>query len=147
MTSSYERELVNRLRELGWYAQRAGSSGSATNAALPDVLAAKEFADGTFAGWAIEHKTADKDRLVYVTAEKAEQLEEINDRTGFTPKVGLRWKGDTNVYLRTPDEDCYRTDEGNLRFRAEQRSDWPGEILRKPRDGGLTNTALPTPVR
>lgn len=35
-----ERKLVRWFRENGWYAQRTGASGSSTDMALPDVVAA-----------------------------------------------------------------------------------------------------------
>lgn len=102
----YERMLVNELVDEGWFAMRAGSSGSATDNDLPDVIAGNE---GN--GYAIELKFS-ADSKVWIDEEKMDGLQFVAYQMGATPLAVGRFKGDTTFYAWTPSA-CGRTDSGS----------------------------------
>jgi len=140
--SRYERELVNRFRENDWGALRLPSSGSATDADLPDVLAGekcdwrdwldpisdelnrnrshKSVTDAAAAIGrqsnllAVELKSGQATTL-YVDSEEVAALERFAERWGATPLLGARYTtqgSGTGTYL-VKAEDARETDGGN----------------------------------
>lgn len=106
-----ERELVNRLDDLGFAVMRAPASGSATPRDLPDVLAgnAERF-------YAIEAKSSNGNP-VYLTAEEVKALCYFARNFGAQPRIGVRFDGEDWAFF-DPD-DLYQTDAGNYRVKKE----------------------------
>ena len=106
-----ERELVNRLDELGFAVMRAPASGSATSRELPDVLAG----DGAVF-YAIEVKASAGDPI-YLSGEEVEALVYFARNFGAKPRVGVRFDREDWSFFH-PDE-LHRTDGGNYRVKKE----------------------------
>ncbi len=119
-----ERELVNRLDELGFAVMRAPASGSATERELPDVLAG----DGT-AFYAIEAK-ASAGRPIYLSGEEVEALIYFAQNFGAKPLVAARF--DREAWYCFHPATLYQTDGGNYRVKKETaiESGTPLEALR-----------------
>jgi Holliday junction resolvase len=141
----FERELVNTLDACGYVAMRAPSSGSATERALPDVLAGKAaeaeadhayrsdgwtVADGGFylsvfsESLAIEGKTTSRN-VIYVEPHEVEALVEFAEAFGARPLLGARYKrnGYDRIHYLVPVENAYRTqgeDEGNYAVHKDE---------------------------
>lgn len=115
--SRYERELVNRFRASEWGALRLPSSGSATDADLPDVLAGTTVFFGACSNdylLAVELKSGDATTL-YVDGDEVDALERFAERWGATPLLGARYTtraSETHTYLVRP-ADARQTDGGN----------------------------------
>ena len=128
--SRYERELVNRFRASEWGALRLPSSGSATDADLPDVLAGRGVAQTLTRSHllAVELKAGDATTL-YVDEAEVAALERFADRWGATPILGARFTtqgSETHTYLVRP-ADARRTDGGNYglpRADIDGRAEW-----------------------
>lgn len=126
-----ERALANYAEdEAGWYAQRTGSSGSATDRARPDVIALK--ADRRYDGrlWtravAFEVK-AWADGTGHLDSHEVEELIELAMRAGARPVVAVK------PDLRSHDQwhcfgarELHETDGGNFSVRTV---DLPGQSL------------------
>ena len=106
-----ERELVNRLDDLGFAVMRAPASGSATSRELPDVLAG----DGT-SFYAIEVKASAGDPI-YLSGEEVEALVYFARNFGAKPRIGVRFDRE-DWYVFHPDE-LHLTDGGNYRVKKE----------------------------
>lgn len=106
-----ERELVNRLDELGFAVMRAPASGSATERELPDVLAG----DGT-AFYAIEAK-ASAGRPIYLSGEEVEALIYFAQNFGAKARIGVRFDREDWYFFHPGD--LYTTDGGNYRVKKE----------------------------
>ena len=106
-----ERELVNRLDEVGFAVMRAPASGSATARDLPDVLAGngERF-------FAIEAKSSSGDP-VYIDAEEVESLEFFAENFGASPRIGVRFDEMDWAFFE-PDQ-LYVTEGGNYRVKRE----------------------------
>ena len=100
-----ERELVNRLDEVGFAVMRAPASGSATERDLPDVLAGngEQF-------YAIEAKSSNGDPI-YLDGEEVESLSFFASNFGAEPRIGVRFD-ERNWAFFQPD-DLYVTPAGN----------------------------------
>lgn len=109
--ASRERELVDMLWEEGFGVIRAPASGSATQRALPDILAG----DGS-RYIAVEAKASAKD-VVYIDGDEIESLREFSDRFGARMRVGVRFNNE-NWYFFHP-ADLHITDGGNYRVKRE----------------------------
>lgn len=100
--STYERQLVRLFVDtqeqdgVDWLAQRAASSGSATDAPLPDVT----FASGGLA-FACELKTSGTPR-VYFEKPEVQKLRHFANTYGMIPVVAGRFKGTRAFYLWHP---------------------------------------------
>lgn len=119
----YERELVNELQNAGYFARRAGSSGSGTDAESYDVIAAK---DGSV--YVIELKFVSSGRA-YVDHEKVhgesdeaghDGLLGVARQFGATPLVVARFSGDTTFHAFTPSA-CETTSSGNYVIAKDHR--------------------------
>ena len=106
-----ERELVNRLDEVGFAVMRAPASGSATERDLPDVLAGngEQF-------YAIEAKSSNGDPI-YLDGEEVESLSFFASNFGAEPRIGVRFD-ERNWAFFQPD-DLYVTPAGNYRVKLE----------------------------
>ncbi len=80
-----ERDLVNRLWDVGYAAMRAPASGGATKRPLPDVLAGngKQYL-------AIEVKSTRQEHI-YIDHEKIVNLKEFSQIFGATPYIGAKF--------------------------------------------------------
>jgi len=106
-----ERELVNKLDDVGFAVMRAPASGSATERELPDVLAG----DGdTF--YAIEAKSSAGDPI-YLDGEEVYALVYFSRNFGAKPRIGVRFDRE-DWYFFHPD-DLHQTDGGNYRVKKE----------------------------
>ena len=94
----YERELVNELRNDGWFAMRLAASGGGTDAELPDVLAAKDEQIVV-----IELKFTSSSRIT-VKRSKVDGLRWLANHLGASALIGGRFSGDTDYYFWTPSE-------------------------------------------
>ena len=109
--ASRERELVDMLWEEGFGVIRAPASGSATQRALPDILAG----DGsTYV--AVEAKASAKD-VVYVDGDEIDALREFSERFGARMRVGVRFNNE-DWYFFHPAA-LHVTDGGNYRVKRE----------------------------
>lgn len=124
--SRYERKLVDALQAQGYFARRAGSSGSATEAESYDVIAAK---DGDI--YVIELKFTSS-TSVYIDHEKVHGtntedgprgLTWIADQFGATPLLVARFSGDTTFYAMTPSQAGPPTDGGRYAISESEKSD------------------------
>ena len=106
-----ERELVNRLDEVGFAVMRAPASGSSTERELPDVLAG----DGE-RFYAIEAKSSAGDPI-YLDGAEVEALEFFAEKFGAAPRIGVRF--DQEAWTFFDPADLYRTDGGNYRVKKE----------------------------
>jgi len=128
--SRYERELVNRFRASEWGALRLPSSGSATDADLPDVLAGRGVAQTLTRSHllAVELKSGQSTTL-YVDESEVDALERFADRWGATPLLGARFTtqgSETHTYLVAPAA-ARQTDGGNYglpRADIDGRAEW-----------------------
>ena len=110
-----ERELVNRLDDLGFAVMRAPASGSATERELPDVLAG----DGDVF-YAIEAKSSAGDPI-YLTGEEVEALVYFGQNFGAKPKIGVRFDREDWYFFHPAD--VHQTDGGNYRVKKETALD------------------------
>lgn len=122
--AKWERRLVQALGAAGWFAMRAPSSGSATEADLPDVFAMRYVsvpANYTTIGrrflseiFAIELKSG-KNTTLYVGEDEVDALRTLATTCGASPLLGVRFTSmasPTDHFLLRP-EDARRTDGGN----------------------------------
>jgi Holliday junction resolvase len=116
-----ERELVNRLDELGFAVMRAPASGSATSRELPDVLAG----DGTVF-YAIEVK-ASAEKPIYLDEKEVYDLVYFGRNFGAEPRIGVRF--DEQDWAFFDPEALYRTEAGNYRVKAETALDRGEDLL------------------
>lgn len=107
-----ERELVNRLDDVGFAVMRAPASGSATERDLPDVLAGN---GESF--YAIEAKSSNGDPI-YLDGSEVEALEFFSQNFGAEPRIGVRFDEEDWAFFR-PDE-LYVTEGGNYRVKLEK---------------------------
>lgn len=129
MSSQYERELVNALRDCGFGAVRIGASGSGTDADRADIIAGEAVPGGLGLVldvhsdiWIIEHKTTSAN-VAYADPEEVNAIRREASRWGGRPFVGVRFKGDTAHYLVAP-EDCRMTPSDNF---AVSQDDLPAD--------------------
>lgn len=111
--SRRERELITALQRGGFTTMRAPSSGSATAADLPDLLAG----DGRGSILAIEAKSGGDDNL-YVTHEEVAALVRFGMAFGARPTLAGRWDG-KKEWRMTHADLAYRTRSGNARLQKE----------------------------
>lgn len=115
-----ERKLAALFsNNLGWEAQRAAASGSATDSNLPDVT----FGHGGV-GIAAEEKTT-SDGVIYVRQDEIDGLKAYADAYGMTPAVIGRFKQSSpsisgtdrspRAYYVWHPRDMLRTDAGKYR--------------------------------
>jgi Holliday junction resolvase len=114
--SGKERPLVNAFREAGYAVQRAPSSGSATDADLPDVTIMKRDEPCGYVRtqtWVVEHK-ATSSTTAYYDAEEVEALKRYARKAGATAYLGAYFKtGQRSPHYLVPVEASRRTDGGN----------------------------------
>ncbi|MFB6353296.1 MAG: Holliday junction resolvase Hjc [Halobacteriales archaeon] len=108
-----ERELVNRLDELGFAVMRAPASGSATSRELPDVLAG----DGD-AFYAIEVK-ASAGKPIYLDEKEVYDLVYFGRNFGAQPLVGVRFDREDWYFFDPRGDEVHVTDGGNYRVKKE----------------------------
>lgn len=121
-----ERELSNLLEdEYSWYAQRTGSSGSATDRARPDVIAARsEHPDQRVA--MVEVKAA-TDGAVHLYESEVDELIEAAARAGAEAYVVVRPSFNSHDQWHVFGvHDLHYTDGGNFSVR---QADLPGRTL------------------
>lgn len=106
-----ERELVNRLDEIGFAVMRAPASGSATERELPDVLAG----DGE-RFYAIEAKSSNGNPI-YLDGEEVGALCYFASSFGARPRIGIRF--DEEAWTFFDPDDLYVTDGGSYRVKKE----------------------------
>jgi len=109
--SSRERELVDMFWEAGFGVVRAPASGSATDRALPDLIAGN---DDRYV--AVEAKASGGD-TVYVDGDEVTQLIEFADRFGARARVGVRFDREDWYFFHPGD--LHVTDGGNYRVKKE----------------------------
>lgn len=92
-----ERELSNWLEDTaGWYAQRTGASGAATDRARPDVIACRGHpidtrqVHGVVPEVAMIEAKAWRDATGQLDAAEVDELIEAADRAGGIPLVAVR---------------------------------------------------------
>jgi len=119
--SSRERELVEMLWEEGFGVVRAPASGSATDRALPDLVAGNDDRDLRLA---VEAKASASD-TVYIDGEEVTQLIEFADRFGARARVGVRFDREDWYFFHPGD--LHVTDGGNYRVKK-------GKALREGED-------------
>ena len=107
-----ERELVNRLDEIGFAVMRAPASGGATQRELPDVLAGN---GNVF--YAIEAKSSAGDPI-YLTGEEVEALVYFSQNFGAKPKIGVRFDREDWYFFHPAD--IHQTKGGNYRVKKEK---------------------------
>ena len=107
-----ERELVNRLDDVGFAVMRAPASGSATGRDLPDVLAGNGEAF-----YAIEAKSSSGDPI-YLDGSEVESLIYFSRNFGAAPKVGVRFDREDWYFFHPAD--LHTTDAGNYRVKKEK---------------------------
>jgi len=132
-----ERELSNWLEdEAEWYAQRTGSSGSATDRARPDVIAARREeieVEEKFNNTAVVSYTAmievkaTTDGIVHLDGGEIEDLTEAARRAGAGAWVVVRpsFNSHDQWHVFAPDE-LHKTPSGNYSIR---KTDLPGRTL------------------
>lgn len=108
-----ERELVNRLDELGFAVMRAPASGSATSRELPDVLAG----DGSVF-YAIEVK-ASAGKPIYLDGKEVYDLVYFGRNFGAQPRIGVRFDREDWYFFDPRGEEIHETDGGNYRIKKE----------------------------
>ena len=108
-----ERELVNRLDELGFAVMRAPASGSATSRELPDVLAG----DGTVF-YAIEVK-ASAGNPIYLDEKEVYDLVYFARNFGAEPRIGVRFDREDWYFFDPRGDAIHQTDGGNYRVKKE----------------------------
>jgi Holliday junction resolvase len=108
-----ERELVNRLDELGFAVMRAPASGSATSRELPDVLAG----DGTVF-YAIEVKSSGGNPI-YLDEKEVYDLVYFGRNFGAEPRIGVRFDREDWYFFDPRGDDVHVTDGGNYRIKQE----------------------------
>lgn len=128
--SKAEREFSNWLEdEAGWYAQRTGSSGAATDRARPDVIAAlgdPPVVAGRSRVAMIEVK-AHADGTVHLDESEIEELSEAADRAGAGAWVVIRPSFNSHDQWHVfALHELHETDGGNYSVRKE---DLPGRTL------------------
>lgn len=92
----YERELVNELRNDGWFAMRLAASGSGGPGELPDILAAKDEQIVV-----VELKFT-SDSRISVKRDKVQGLKWLANHLGASALIGARFSGDTDYYFFPP---------------------------------------------
>ena len=107
--ASRERELVDMFWDAGFGVIRAPASGSATERALPDILAGN---DDVYV--AVEAKSSGGD-AVYVEGREVEELLEFSNRFGAKARLGARFDREDWFFFH-PGELHY-TDGGNYRVK------------------------------
>ncbi len=107
-----ERELVNRLDEVGFAVMRAPASGGATQRELPDVLAGNSTVF-----YAIEAKSSSGDPI-YLTGEEVEALVYFSQNFGAKPKIGVRFDREDWYFFHPAD--VHQTKGGNYRVKKEK---------------------------
>lgn len=120
-----ERELSNWLEdEMGWYAQRTASSGSATDRARPDVYASRDEYGTPWGRIAMVEVKSYADGTVTLAAEEIEDLAEAAHRAGaeawVVVKPDLRKHGQWHCYAL---HELHETPSGNYSVR---KVDHPG---------------------
>jgi Holliday junction resolvase len=108
-----ERELVNRLDELGFAVMRAPASGSATSRELPDVLAG----DGRVF-YAIEVK-ASAEQPIYLDEKEVYDLVYFGRNFGAEPRIGVRFDREDWYFFDPRGDEVHVTDGGNYRVKKE----------------------------
>lgn len=106
-----ERELVNRLDEVGFAVIRSPASGSGTGRPQPDILAGngEQF-------YAIEAKSS-SGNPIYIDGEELEALLYFAQNFGARPRVGVRFDREDWYFFHPAD--LYRTPGGNYRVKRE----------------------------
>ncbi len=123
-----ERELSNWLEdEAGWFAQRTGSSGAATDRARPDVIASRAHRHSRWGRVAMIEVKGAADGTVHLDSHEVEDLVEAANRAGAGAWVAIK------PDLRKHDQwhvfgagQLHETDGGNYSVR---KSDLPGQTL------------------
>jgi len=129
-----ERELVNTLRnDFAYGAIRIPSSGSATDADLPDVLAGEcEPGSAGVLGYRVSRALAFEVKKsggdpVYIGKDEADALVRFAQVFGAEPFIAVRWKSneirDTTFYCRHP-YDCHETEKYYRAKREDCVEDW-----------------------
>ncbi|MDZ7700972.1 MAG: Holliday junction resolvase Hjc [Halobacteriales archaeon] len=108
-----ERELVNRLDDLGFAVMRAPASGSATSRELPDVLAG----DGEVF-YAIEVK-ASAEKPIYLDEKEVYDLVYFGRNFGAKPLIGVRFDREDWFFFDPRGDEVHVTDGGNYRVKKE----------------------------
>lgn len=109
---------------------RIPASGAGIDLELPDILVGGHM-DEFDPPIAIEAKASGGDPI-YLTEEEVEALCEFSDRFGASPRIAVRFDGDTTWYFFDPD-DLYTTDSGSYRVKEEDCEDYLFK-LRRPED-------------
>jgi Holliday junction resolvase len=120
--SDHERRLCKILRDGGWHAHRAPTSGGGTDADLPDL----SFGQGGLS-FCLELKSS-QEATIYVQERELFELKSYALAFGQRPILGTRWKGRRAFDIWNP-TDLHRTDGGNYRI---DRSDAPAFVFRDP---------------
>jgi Holliday junction resolvase len=110
--SSRERELVDMFWEADFGVVRAPASGSATDRALPDLVAGN---DERYV--AVEAKASASD-TVYIDGDEVTQLIEFADRFGARARVGVRFDREDWYFFHPGD--LHVTDGGNYRVKKDK---------------------------
>ena len=108
-----ERELANLFRDNDWFSTRIGSSGSATSAELPDLIAAK---DGNVIVTELKYTSSD---IAYYKEDKIDGLIWLAEEIDAKPYLSVRFKHDKTFYA-IPPEMSSRTDDDNYRISKEE---------------------------
>lgn len=125
MGDSREREMVNACLDRMHGAIRIPSSGSSTDADLPDVLAS---IDGAL--FAIEEKYRTANKRCYVGAEEAEALRRFASRWHAVPVLAVRYSTrldgvDTADWFVCHVDVPETTDSGSLKLHHSTAKEWP----------------------
>jgi len=126
--SKAERELSNWLEdEAGWYAQRTGSSGAATDRARPDVIAARTEPPITRSRVAMIELKAAADGTAHIDESEIHELAEAANRAGAGAWVVIRpsFNSHDQWHVFALGE-LHETDGGNYSVR---QADLPGRTL------------------
>lgn len=129
--ASRERELVDMFWDAGFGVVRAPASGSATERALPDLVAGNE---GLYV--AVEAKSSGGD-TVYIEGREVEELLEFGNRFGAKPRIGARFDREDWFFFH-PGELHY-TDGGNYRVKrtvALEEGESFDELIGRDEDDG-----------
>lgn len=116
--ADYERDLVRALDACGFVAMRAPASGSATERALPDVLALQHRPvpgrEQLARVLAVELKVT-KATTAYAGGDEIDALEDFARDAGAVPIVAAKFKrpGSRSPFYLVPPADCRHTDGGN----------------------------------
>jgi Holliday junction resolvase len=133
-----ERELVNRLDEVGFAVMRAPASGSATTRELPDVLAGD---GGVF--YAIEAKSSGGDPI-YLTWEEVDALRFFAGSFGAEALIAARFDREDWAFF-APHE-LHQTPKGNFRVKKEKAVEEGRRIDDLLPDDGAERTNDPSEV-